>query len=98
MRLPVEQERCDEDPGQAADREDGDEPERVQHRQSNWMLPRQVVATQLKIFTPVGTAMTIDAIMKNAWRLIGRPTVNMWWAQTSIDRKAIATVENAIAL
>ena len=28
--------------------------------------------------------------MKNACRHHGSPTVNMWWAQTSIEKKAIA--------
>ena len=32
---------------------------------SKWMFPRQVVASQLKILIPVGTAMIIDEIMKN---------------------------------
>ena len=32
---------------------------------SKMMLPRQVVASQLKILTPVGTAIIIDEIMKN---------------------------------
>ena len=49
------------------------------------MFPRQQVASQLKIFTPVGTAMIIELIMKNACRQIGRPTVNMWCAHTSIE-------------
>ena len=31
---------------------------------SKWMFPRQVVASQLKILIPVGTAMIIDEIMK----------------------------------
>ena len=31
---------------------------------SKLMFPRQRVASQLKIFIPVGTAMIIDAIMK----------------------------------
>ena len=65
---------------------------------SKCRLPRQSVASQLKIFTPVGTAITIDETMKNAFRKLGIPTVNMWWAQTSIEKNPIATVENAIAL
>ena len=65
---------------------------------SKWRLPRQSVASQLKIFTPVGTAMIIDEIMKKPFRKFGIPTVNMWWAQTSSEKKPIATVENAIAL
>jgi hypothetical protein len=65
---------------------------------SKWMFPRQVVAIQLKILTPVGMATAIDVIMKNAFSPQGIPTANMWWAQTSIETKAIPTVENAIAL
>ena len=61
-------------------------------------LPRQSVASQLKIFTPVGTAITIDAIMKKPFSQTGMPTVNMWCAQTSIEKKPIPTVENATAL
>ena len=65
---------------------------------SKLRFPRQSVASQLKILIPVGTAMTIDAIMKNACSEIGSPTVNMWCAQTSIEKKPIATVEATIAL
>ena len=65
---------------------------------SKCRLPRQRVASQLKILIPVGTAITIDEIMKNAFRKLGRPTVNMWCAQTSSEKKPIATVEKAIAL
>ena len=42
--------------------------------------------------------MTIDEIMKNESRPIGMPTVNMWCAQTSSEKNAIASVENATAL
>ena len=48
-------------------------------------LPRQVVASQLKIFTPVGTAITIDESMKKTLSKFGSPTLNMWCAQTSIE-------------
>ena len=65
---------------------------------SNEMLPRQSVASQLKIFTPVGTAITIELSMKNESSPIGSPTANMWCAQTSIEKKAIPAVENATAL
>ena len=37
------------------------------------MLPRQSVASQLKIFIPVGTAMIIEATMKYAWSEFGQP-------------------------
>ena len=41
---------------------------------SNEMFPRQSVASQLKIFTPVGTAMIIELIMKKSrGRSAGRP-------------------------
>ena len=45
---------------------------------SKMRFPRQVVASQLKIFTPVGTAITIDESMKKTFRNVGRPTLNMW--------------------
>ncbi len=48
-------------------------------------FPRQVVATQLKILIPVGTAIVSDVIMKKACSPIGSPTANMWWAQTSSE-------------
>ena len=65
---------------------------------SNEMFPRQSVASQLKIFTPVGTAITIDETMKNVSARVGSPTANMWWPQTMNPRNAIATVESATAL
>ena len=54
--------------------------------------PRHMVAIQLKIFTPVGTAISIVAYMKNSWPVTGMPVVNMWWAQTMKDRIAIDAV------
>ena len=65
---------------------------------SKLRFPRHSVASQLKIFIPVGTAMTIDAIMNQACSGIGSPTVNMWCAHTSIEKNPIATVETTIAL
>ena len=35
---------------------------------SKCRFPRQRVASQLKIFTPVGTAITIEATMNEAFR------------------------------
>ena len=60
--------------------------------------PRQSVASQLKILMPVGTAIVNDESMKNASTTVGVGVANMWCAQTSALRKAIATVETAIAL
>ena len=65
---------------------------------SKLRFPRQVVASQLKIFTPVGTATPSDVIMKNDCSQIGSPTANMWCAQTSIEKKPMPTVESATAL
>ncbi len=56
---------------------------------SKVIAPRHIVATQLKIFTPVGTAMSMVANMKNSWPDSGMPTVNMWCAQTMKDRNAM---------
>ena len=52
---------------------------------SNEMLPRQIVASQLKIFTPVGIAITIELSMKKMSSPTGIPTANMWCAQTSSE-------------
>ena len=65
---------------------------------SKWMFPRHAVASQLKILIPVGTAITIDVIMKNESSPTGMPTANMWCAQTSSEKNAMLIVENAIAL
>ena len=54
--------------------------------------PRHIVAIQLKIFTPVGTAISIVAYMKNSCPVTGMPVVYMWWAQTMKDRMAIDAV------
>jgi len=40
--------------------------------------PLNIVVTQLKTFTPVGTAISIVAHMKNNSAARGIPTVNMW--------------------
>ena len=56
---------------------------------SNVIAPRHIVAIQLKIFTPVGIAISMVANMKNIWPESGMPTVNMWCAQTMNERNAI---------
>ena len=52
--------------------------------------PRQIVPTQLKNFTPVGTA--IRKVMNEKNGSSTAPVVNMWCAHTVIDRPAIAIV------
>ncbi len=54
--------------------------------------PFHIVATQLNTFTPVGTAISMVAYMKNSCPVTGMPTVYMWCAQTMNDRIAIAAV------
>ena len=60
--------------------------------------PRHMVATQLNTLTPVGTAISMVANMKNSSPASGMPTVNMWCAQTMNDRKAMETVAYTIEL
>ena len=52
-----------------------------------------MVAIQLKIFTPVGTAINMVAYMKNNWPVTGIPVANMWCAQTMNDKIAILNVK-----
>ena len=59
---------------------------------SNVIEPCHIVAIQLKIFTAVGTAISMVAYMKNSWPVTGMPVVNMWCAQTMNDRIAIELV------
>ena len=57
---------------------------------SNVSWPRQIVPTQLKNFTPVGTA--IRKVMNEKNGSSTAPVVNMWCAHTVRDRPAIAIV------
>ena len=61
---------------------------------ANEIEPRHMVAIQLKNFTPVGTAIKNDRKLKNG--LLTAPVVNMWWAQTPIERPAIANAASTI--
>lgn len=56
----------------------------------NFIFPPYIVAIQLKIFIPVGTAIIIVAAVKYALVSTSIPIVNMWWAQTMKPKKAIA--------
>ena len=51
-----------------------------------------MVAIQLKILTPVGTAMIIVAAVKYIFSSTLMPVVNMWWAQTTKPITPIATI------
>ncbi len=53
-----------------------------------------MVPIQLKIFTPVGTAIAIVASAKAAVATVPMPVVNIWWLQTEKPRKPIDAPEN----
>ena len=61
------------------------------------ILPPQIVAIQLNILIPVGTAIAIVANAKIAFAVGPKPTVNMWCAQTMNPKNPINTVANTIA-
>ena len=60
------------------------------------IFPPAMVAIQLKIFTPVGTAMAIVDTAKADLATGPRPVANMWWAHTPQPMKPIAMPENTI--
>ena len=57
---------------------------------SNVSWPRHIVPTQLKNFTPVGTA--IRNVMNEKNGSSTAPVVNMWCAHTVMDSPAMAMV------
>ena len=61
------------------------------------MLPRQSVASQLKIFMPVGTATKKEAKLKKMRTPVASGVANMWCAQTNMLISAIAAVAVASA-
>src|SRR5437762_1614844 len=58
--------------------------------------PPQSVPSQEKIFTPVGTAMSIVDAMKKICSAGSMPATNMWCTKTPNERKPIAADEYAI--
>ena len=63
---------------------------------SNFNRPPHMVAVQLRIFTPVGTAMNI-VVSENTVTEIGpMPETNMWWAHTPKPMKPMATPEKTM--
>ena len=54
------------------------------------MRPPHIVASQLKILMPVGTAMSIVLTAKTASAIGPMPTANMWCAQTPKPRKPMS--------
>ena len=58
--------------------------------------PPHIVASQLRIFTPVGTAMNIVDNEKAATEIGPMPETNMWWAHTPQPMKPIAIPEKTM--
>ena len=61
------------------------------------MLPRHIVASQLKILMPVGTATANEVSMKKISTAVDIGVANMWWAQTN-SHEGDAAVAIATAL
>ena len=59
-------------------------------------VPPYIVNSQLKIFTPVGTAMIIVAMPKKPLTSAPAPIVKKWCSQTMNDSTQIAIVAIAI--
>ena len=62
----------------------------------NWIFPPHIVASQLKILIPVGTAMAIVVKTKKVLAVELIPTVNMWCAHTLMLMNPMATVAATI--
>src|SRR5262245_18326819 len=56
------------------------------------IFPPHMVASQLKILIPVGTAMAIVDSTKKPFAVEFIPMVNMWWSHTLMLMNAMATV------
>ena len=66
VRLVVDREGREQDPGEPAHREEGDEAEAEEQRRPELRWPLQSVASQLKILIAVGTATAKDVTMNHA--------------------------------
>ena len=59
---------------------------------ANLIWPITMVPIQLKIFTPVGTAMIIVVAANTEFAVGPSPVVNMWCAHTPKPRNPMAAV------
>ncbi len=59
----------------------------------NHSRPPHMVAIQLMIFTPVGTAMNMVVSENTVTEMGPRPDANMWWAHTPQPMKPMAAPE-----
>ena len=60
--------------------------------------PRQIVPSQFRKKTAVGTLMVIVRKVKAVPNNGLMPEVNMWWPQTICDRNRIVSIESTVAL
>ena len=60
--------------------------------------PPHIVASQLKIFTPVGMAMSMLVPAMMALKRLGRPVANMWCAHTMNPRSPMTPSMTIIEL
>ena len=88
--LPVERERGEEDPGQAADREQRDEAEREQHRRVEDEVSAPGRREPVEDLHPGRHGDDHRRDHEEAVQRVGSPTANMWCAQTSSEKKPIA--------
>jgi hypothetical protein len=64
----------------------------------NWILPPQMVPSQLNTFTALGRAIIIVETMNVMPRTGFMPETNMWCPQTMKPRPAIPEIEYTIGL
>ena len=90
--MEVERRRRQDDAGETTEDEGDEEADRPDERrlERDRSDPRHIVPIQLKIFTPVGTAMSIVISAKNGSST--DPVTYMWCAHTVTERAAIAIV------
>ena len=62
----------------------------------NRSRPPHMVASQLRIFTPVGTAMNMVDSEKAATEMGPMPDTNMWWAHTPQPMNPMAIPEKTM--
>ena len=95
-RGDVDRHRPEVDPGEAADDEHRDEPEREQHRRRQMDRPRQSVAIHENTLIPVGMAIRSVVIIIGTRSQSAMPATNMWCAQTEKPSTRIPRSESAI--
>ena len=78
--------------GHAADDEGDHEADGPQHRVVKCTRPRNMVNSQLKIFTPVGIEMIIVVMPKKALTLAPEPMVKKWCSHTMNDSTPMQAV------